>query len=165
MVSKVSIHQYNLLLQNDINTTGYTQWFFFRVNNTFKGEKVKFNILNLYKSSSLFKSGMRVLVYSIAEAQKSNMGWQRDGTDFSYTENQYSKNPQSGKKCYTFSWTYTFNHTDDEVYFSYGYPYTYSDLDRFLESICTSENRRILKRSLLTKTLVGNRVDLLTITE
>lgn len=108
---------------------------------------------------------MRVLVYSIAEAQKSNMGWQRDGTDFSYTENQYSKNPQSGKKCYTFSWTYTFNHTDDEVYFSYGYPYTYSDLDRFLESICTSENRRILKRSLLTKTLVGNRVDLLTITE
>lgn len=49
------------------------------------------------------------------------------------------------------------------MYFAYNYPYTYSDLDRYLNSVC--ENKKIVKRSLLTKTLVGNRVDLLTITE
>ena len=34
MASKVSDSEYNLLLQNDINTNGYSQWFFFKVSNT-----------------------------------------------------------------------------------------------------------------------------------
>lgn len=104
-------------------------------------------------------------MYSVKDAQENNMGWQRAGEDLSYTENQYSKGVDSGKKCYTFSWIYEFAYTNDELYFAYGYPYTYSDLDRFLESISTAQNRKLMKRSLLTKTLVGNRVDLLTITE
>jgi len=31
---KVNDNDYNLLLQNDVNTQGHTQWFFFRVWNT-----------------------------------------------------------------------------------------------------------------------------------
>ena len=31
---KVSEEEYDLVLQNDINTNGHTQWFFFRVSNT-----------------------------------------------------------------------------------------------------------------------------------
>ena len=34
---KISNGEYDLVLQNDINTNGHTQWFFFRVSNTFKG--------------------------------------------------------------------------------------------------------------------------------
>lgn len=34
---KVSDEEYNLLLSNDVNTSGHTQWFFFRVGNTWKG--------------------------------------------------------------------------------------------------------------------------------
>lgn len=34
---KVSDNEYDLVLQNDINTNGHTQWFFFRVGNTRKG--------------------------------------------------------------------------------------------------------------------------------
>ncbi|WP_367175755.1 M14-type cytosolic carboxypeptidase, partial [uncultured Agitococcus sp.] len=30
LVSKVTDTEYNLLLQNDINTNGYSQWFFFK---------------------------------------------------------------------------------------------------------------------------------------
>jgi hypothetical protein len=162
MASKVSDQEYNLLLQNDINTTGYTQWFFFRVSNTTEGLSVKFNILNLYKASSLFGSGMKVVVYSVKESQKHGKSWHRDGTNMSYSPNNYSKSCKLNNQCYTFLWTYQFKHAEDEVYFAYSYPYTYSDLDQFLETVCT--NKKIAKRTLLTKTLVGNRVDLLTIT-
>ena len=34
---KLIDNEYDLILQNDINTNGHTQWFFFRVSNTRKG--------------------------------------------------------------------------------------------------------------------------------
>jgi hypothetical protein len=43
---KVSDNEYNLLMQNDINTQGHTQWFYFRVQNARKGQTVKMNIIN-----------------------------------------------------------------------------------------------------------------------
>lgn len=61
---KVSDNEYDLVLQNDINTNGHTQWFFFRVSNTRKNMAVKFNILNLAKPDSLYNDGMRVLSFS-----------------------------------------------------------------------------------------------------
>jgi hypothetical protein len=33
---KVSDNEYNLLLQNDINTNGHTQWFYFKVKSNLK---------------------------------------------------------------------------------------------------------------------------------
>lgn len=64
---KVSDNEYNLILQNDINTNGHTQWFFYRVGNTRQGSKVKFNMLNLAKSDSLYNYGMKVLCFSKKE--------------------------------------------------------------------------------------------------
>jgi len=43
---KKSEKEYDLYLQNDVNTHGNTQWFFFRVHNTTKGYRVLFNIKN-----------------------------------------------------------------------------------------------------------------------
>ena len=37
LAQKVSDNEYNLLMQNDINTSGHTQWFYFQVKNTRKG--------------------------------------------------------------------------------------------------------------------------------
>ncbi|MCB0370331.1 MAG: hypothetical protein KDD45_13125 [Bdellovibrionales bacterium] len=37
------------MLQDDVNTKGHNQWFFFRVTNTKKNQKVRFNIINLTK--------------------------------------------------------------------------------------------------------------------
>ena len=49
------LNEYNLLLQNDINTNGHTQWFYFKVKSRFeKKTTVKFNIINLYKPKSLY---------------------------------------------------------------------------------------------------------------
>jgi hypothetical protein len=63
-VIKESDTEYDLILQNDINTNGHTQWFFFRIGNTTKGMKVRFNIINLAKTDSLYNFGMKVLCYS-----------------------------------------------------------------------------------------------------
>jgi hypothetical protein len=57
-------------MQNDINTDGHTQWFYFRVLNTRAGHTVKFNILNFSKLDSLFNFGMKVSVYSERHAQE-----------------------------------------------------------------------------------------------
>ena len=46
-------YEYDLILKADINTTGHTQWFYFRVQNMQKGIKYKFNIINLLKPDSL----------------------------------------------------------------------------------------------------------------
>lgn len=51
-------------MQNDINSKGHTQWFFFRVQNTRKDFSVKFNILNYSKADSMFNYGMKITIYS-----------------------------------------------------------------------------------------------------
>ena len=45
---KIEEKNYQLVLQNDINATGYLQWFFFRVQNK-KKAKINFNYINLLR--------------------------------------------------------------------------------------------------------------------
>jgi len=68
LAQKVSDHEYNLLMQNDINTSGHTQWFYFQVKNTRKNMSVTFNIMNFTKPDSLFNYGMKVSIYSEKKA-------------------------------------------------------------------------------------------------
>jgi hypothetical protein len=46
LAAKVSDYEYNLFMQNDVNTEGYTQWFYFQVSNTKARTSIKFNIVN-----------------------------------------------------------------------------------------------------------------------
>jgi len=58
---KVNNIEYNLWLENDVNTKGHTQWFYFKVVHRYPksktnvmlysnlGQKIQFNILNLAK--------------------------------------------------------------------------------------------------------------------
>lgn len=102
MAFKLSDSEYNLVLQNDINTKGHTQCkhsflilydigFFFRVTNTRKDMAVKFNLLNHTKPDSLFNFGMKVLVYSETLNKESGLGWHRDGRDITYYQNNFKK--------------------------------------------------------------------------
>lgn len=45
---------YNLILKYDYQTTNYTQWFYFKVGNTRKDVRYKFNIINLIKPDSSY---------------------------------------------------------------------------------------------------------------
>lgn len=96
LVNKQSDSEYDLVLQNDINSKGHTQWFYFRVTNIKKGMKVKFNMLNMIKPKSLYNEGMKVLTYSEkrqehATAAGEEGGWTRGGDDLSYYQNNYRR--------------------------------------------------------------------------
>ena len=129
LANKVSDSEYMLVMQNDINTSGHTQWFFFRTQNTKKGMTVKFNIINFSKPDSLFNYGMKVTVYSEKKAQYEQVSWYKACEDIKYYQNGIRKDPMNANKCYySLTFTYTFEHDDDSVFFAYSYPYTYTDL-------------------------------------
>jgi hypothetical protein len=124
-------------MQKDINTYGFTQWFFFKVTNAIPNRQYKFNLTNFYKQASLYQKGMRILVYSLKENFYTKKGWYRDGTDIQYYQNDTSEVVGEGrtKMYYTLSFTYTFRHTDDEVFFAHNYPYTYTELMSYLDQL------------------------------
>lgn len=64
MAFKTGPFEYDLILQNDINTKGYTQWFFFSVKNAKKNTPYTFNIINLVRKNTLYKQGLKPLVFS-----------------------------------------------------------------------------------------------------
>lgn len=106
-------YEYNLLLQNDINTNGYSQWFFFKVSNMHAGMQIRFNILNQYKVNNLYRMGMKIIVYSRKESEGKNLSWHRGGENIRYYENGYSKSTTDYKPFFTLSWDYVFPHDDD----------------------------------------------------
>ena len=60
---QVGEYEYDLILKYDYGTNNYTQWFFFKVNNTKKDVMYKFNIINLIKPESSYNQGMKPLIY------------------------------------------------------------------------------------------------------
>lgn len=91
LAQKVSDVEYNLLMQNDINTNGHTQWFYYQVKNTRKNLNVTFKIMNFTKPDSLFNYGMKVSIYSEKRAENENVGWHKGGERISYYGNGIKK--------------------------------------------------------------------------
>jgi hypothetical protein len=58
------IREFQLILQNDINTKGYGNWFYFKFLCKKKG-KYRFTITNMQKNYSFFAYGMRPAVFSL----------------------------------------------------------------------------------------------------
>lgn len=88
---KVNEKDYYLALQNDVNTNGNTQWFFFRTSNTKAGNTVRFSILNLCKPDSLYNEGMKVLIYSEKHSEVKGVGWHRGCNKIAYYQNGIKK--------------------------------------------------------------------------
>ena len=168
--TKVADNDYHLLLQNDVNTGGHTQWYFFRASNVVTGE-VRFNMLNLCKPDSLYNEGMKILVYSERKAAHKDVGWHRSGTKISYYCNgirkESDKKAQGGaaRSYYTHTFTYDFEYDNDTVYFAYCYPYTYTNMVEDLNKIMADPAKAsFTQRRTLCETLAGNKLDYLIIT-
>lgn len=165
MASKVSDSEYNLLLQNDVNSKGHTQWFFFKVTNTTKDLRVKFNILNLVKGASLYNQGMQIAIHSQAGLLSEGQGWFRGGDEISYFPNNYRRENVFSKTYFTMTFSYTFLESHDTVYFAYSVPYTYTQLNEFLKAIEADPLRsQFVTRKTMCRTLAGNKCEYLTIT-
>eukprot|EP00792_Barthelona_sp_PAP020_P003925 TRINITY_DN1760_c0_g1_i1.p1 TRINITY_DN1760_c0_g1~~TRINITY_DN1760_c0_g1_i1.p1 ORF type:complete len:995 (+),score=192.08 TRINITY_DN1760_c0_g1_i1:71-3055(+) len=158
---QVTMDEYDLILSPDTNTNGHTQWFYFSVSNLRKDRTYKFNIINLTKADSLYNKGMQPVVYSEYLAKK-KVGWQRAGTDVCYFPNR-QKRKHGHYMTLTFS--YTALADNDTVYFAHCFPYTYTILQMYLNTLENDPVRsKTFRRKVLCKTVAGNNVDMLTIT-
>jgi len=161
-------NSYQLYLQNDTNTTGYIQWFFFRVSNTKKGRKVNFNIINMLRKTCLYNHGLKIMTYSTMEANKENLGWHRDCFNIIYYANNlyvYNNNNNDKKRnLHSLSFDYEFKYDNDTVYFANCLPYFYSSLMEELNKYELDEEKYpFFHRKTLTTTLGGNDLDMFTI--
>lgn len=164
-------YEYDLILNSDINSNHYHQWFYFEVSGMRPGVGYRFNIINCEKSNSQFNYGMQPLMYSVQEALISKSWWTRVGTDICYYKNHFSRSSiatggQKGKSYYTMTFTVTFSHKDDVCYFAYHYPYTYSTLRMHLQKLESTVNLQQIyfRHDCLCETLGGNSCPVLTIT-
>ncbi|CAG9334618.1 unnamed protein product [Blepharisma stoltei] len=158
---RVSENEYNLLLEFDTETEGYTQWYYFAVENNKADANIRFNIVNLMKYDSLYNDGMQPLVKSLRDGG----GWKRAGYNVSYYQNSYQRpisTPNKPVFYYTLTFSYKFEYPNDQVFFAYCYPYTYTQLLAYLGSFKTHE--KILRIESLCKTLGDNSCPILTIT-
>jgi hypothetical protein len=165
---KIEEDNYQLYLQNDTNTTGYIQWFFFRVANTRKGKKINFTIINMLRSSCVYKKGLKIMVYSKLQAQNENIGWHRDCENIMYyTNNLFTYNGNSKKKrsLNSLSFQYEFKYDNDTVYFANCIPYFYSKLIKQMNFYEKKSKSFYMKKELITQTLGGNKLFYLNINQ
>ncbi|XP_036954901.1 cytosolic carboxypeptidase 1 isoform X1 [Acanthopagrus latus] len=167
---QVRKYEYDLVLNSDVNSNHYHQWFYFEVSGMRVGTVYRFNIINCEKSNSQFNYGMQVLMYSVQEAISGRPRWVRTGADICYYKNHFARSSiaaggQKGKSYYTMTFSTTFSHKDDVCYFAYHYPYTYSTLKMHLAKLEALRTPQIyLRQDNLCETLGGNDCPLLTIT-
>lgn len=182
--------EYDLSLQKDVYTSGNIQWYYFRATSPKSVEQggrvnypltVRFHIINMQKSEALYNFGMKPALLAMS---REDLGWQHGTTDVCYFKNglsevcsRYSSSagaedsekkikPSSKKlkQFYSLCFTYKFEQPDT-VYFAHAFPYTYTDLQAYLQSLQMDERiSQFTRRKLLCATIAGNRCDVLTIT-
>lgn len=180
--------EYDITVRKDVNTEGNIQWFYFSAT---AGEdlfstvtngsavtyplRVRFNLINMQKKDSLYNYGMKPAVYSVNQIH--NEDWVHCGDDICYYRNglTYIKASNSDSNSSrrkptvmyhsTLTFTYVFK-SPDTVYFAHTYPYSYTDLQYYLNYL-ESDTRTapMVHRRPLCKTLAGNNCDILSITE
>ena len=158
----IDINNYQLFLHNDTNTMGYSQWFFFRITNVKKDQRIKINIMNFQRKTTKYGNGLKIWYYSTKKNKEKNIAWHHTTEKVDYYQNglyRYIK----GKRqyYYTLSFDYTIEYDDDEIYFANCIPFTYSDVIKDLNEYTKKENDKYyyFERKKLCSTILGNVVD------
>lgn len=151
-VVMISQNEFDLYLNGDTNSSNKVQWFYFAVTNTKANLTVKFNIMNQTKFPYFYKEGMSPLAFSEKDNANMYTAWtyKVENVSVNRSSNPTSKQHELYKiilsendTCdaaaggprpfyYVTSFSYTFKHDDDKVYFSYNKPYSYSKLNNLL---------------------------------
>jgi hypothetical protein len=72
------------MIENDLNTYGYNNWFFFRVRNKDLGIR-KFSIVNMIKKTLFFNQGMLISIFSRKRFEKMSEGWFKGGNRITFS--------------------------------------------------------------------------------
>eukprot|EP00297_Palpitomonas_bilix_P006051 CAMPEP_0113883720 /NCGR_PEP_ID=MMETSP0780_2-20120614/9779_1 /TAXON_ID=652834 /ORGANISM="Palpitomonas bilix" /LENGTH=423 /DNA_ID=CAMNT_0000871101 /DNA_START=74 /DNA_END=1345 /DNA_ORIENTATION=+ /assembly_acc=CAM_ASM_000599 len=148
----ISEGEYDVFIRPDTENTRHRLWFYFRVKNACEGQVVLFNVVNFSKTKSLYRDGMSPVVRS-----ESRQKWERIPSKSVF----YYRSPRH-KMNYVMSFLFQFDQADEIYSFAYCYPYSYSDLQRYLLAL-EMRQMSFFSRDLLTRTVQGRRLDLLTI--
>ena len=161
LVYLTELNKYQLFLHNDTNTMGYSQWFFFRLTNGKKNQKINLNIMNFQRKTTKYKNGLKIWYYSTKKYKEKNIAWHHTTEKVDYYPNglyRYIK----GKRqyYYTLSFDYTIEYEDDEIYFANCIPFTYTDTNNDLNEYIKQENDKYyyFERKKLCSTILGNEV-------
>ena len=76
--SEAGVQEYELVLQNDVNSKGYGNWFYFKVHSR-KPKTLRLHIVNAQKNFSFFSAGMRPAVFSLKKHGSKGVQWHYDG--------------------------------------------------------------------------------------
>lgn len=108
-----NLDAYYLLIEQDTNTHGYTNWFFFRFRNVGVGRR-KFYVLNLGKNVWFFRQGMKVSIFSM-KGSKVDVGegtqrerWKKGGEGINFYMTDFAKNEERDEKYYCLYFEYDF---------------------------------------------------------
>ena len=133
--------------------------FYFTINNTHKGGKIRFHIINMTKKGLLYKKGMKIAMFSKKDPRQK---WFRGGEDIQYTLN---KDSNTSKPLYILSFTHEFLYDDDTISIAFSEPYTITDLKRDLNKVSKTIGRKCLfNREALCTTIGGTTCELITLT-
>merc|ERR1719421_1629987 len=75
------------------------------------------------------------------------------------------KDEEKDRGLWTLSFTYTFQHSGDVVYFAQSYPYSLSRLQEVLGELERTAAPGCMHRQVLCRTIAGNRCDSVVITD
>ena len=156
------MNNYQLFLHNDTNTTGYSQWFFFRITNVKKNQKINLNIMNFQRKTTKYSNGLKIWYYSTKKNNEKNISWHHTTEKVNYYQNGLYRYINGKRQYYyTLSFDYTIEYDDDEIYFANCIPFTYSDIIKDLNEYTKKENDKYyyFERKKLCSTLIGNDVD------
>ena len=156
------MNNYQLFLHNDTNTTGYSQWFFFRIINVKKNQKINLNIMNFQRKTTKYSNGLKIWYYSTKKNKEKNISWHHTTEKVDYYQNGLYRYINGKRQYYyTLSFDYTIEYDDDEIYFANCIPFTYSDIIKDLNEYTKKENDKyyFFERKKLCSTLIGNDVD------
>eukprot|EP00658_Telonema_sp_P-2_P055659 TRINITY_DN4423_c0_g1_i3.p1 TRINITY_DN4423_c0_g1~~TRINITY_DN4423_c0_g1_i3.p1 ORF type:complete len:216 (+),score=48.11 TRINITY_DN4423_c0_g1_i3:96-743(+) len=141
--TRISEHEFDIRIRPDTNNKRHSLWFYFRVRNTSPGQLAIFNITNFSKTRSLYREGMAPVVRSTSRPQ-----WSRLPSRHSY----YYKCPKSKRYCLSF--LFGFDQEQDEYWFAYCYPYSYTQLQETLANL-ERKHPEFLERHLLCRCLIS----------
>ncbi|XP_019904656.2 cytosolic carboxypeptidase 6 isoform X2 [Esox lucius] len=160
-VDYISEFEFDLFIRPDTCNPRFRVWFNFTVENVRETQRVILNIVNFSKTKSLYREGMSPVVKSTSRPK-----WQRLPA-----KNVYYYRCPDHRRNYVMSFAFCFDREDDVYQFAYCYPYTYSRLQHYLDSL-ERRNLDYLQREQLGLSVTSTestdqqqrRLDLLTIT-
>ncbi|CAD8130855.1 unnamed protein product [Paramecium sonneborni] len=135
---RINTNEYDLIMQNDTNSKGNTQWFNFSV-------KIPKKMLQLHLTLQTFH-----LFNQIKQKQRDILDQGRQ--QCCLFKKQIQKENRSMKTYYTLSFSCKFEYSNHKVYFAQCYPYTYTHLNSFIDRFIRTNKFSTVSDLCKTKT-------------